>query len=159
MTKFQSYSDVTFIVEDNKEIPAHKIILQRCPYFAAMFNSEMREKHQSKIRIENFSYKVFYSIIKYIYTDNCEINLEVSKLFIYQFTLQNAMELFEAADIFGIDRLKIMCEHAIMASIDINNSAQIFLASDMHNAQGLRERALNFILQNFDQVSKTAGFE
>lgn len=33
------------------------------------------------------------------------------------------MELFEAADIFGIDRLKIMCEHAIMASIDINNSA------------------------------------
>ena len=46
-----------------------------------------------------------------------------------------------------------------MASIDVNNSATIFLTADMHNAQGLRDRAMNFILSNFDQVSKTPGFE
>ena len=44
------------------------------------------------------------------------------------------MELFEAADIFGIDRLKNMCEQAIMSNIDIENAAAIFHASDMHNA-------------------------
>ena len=69
------------------------------------------------------------------------------------------MELFEAADIFGIDRLKIMCESAIMSSIDVDNAAAIFHASDMHNASSLRERAMNFILHNFDEVSKTPGFE
>ncbi len=69
------------------------------------------------------------------------------------------MELFEAADIFGIDRLKAMCEQTIMSNIDIDNAAAIFHASDMHNASSLRERAMNFILHNFDDVSKTGGFE
>ena len=69
------------------------------------------------------------------------------------------MELFEAADHFGIERLKSMCEQAIIMNIDAENAAAIFHASDMHNAQSLREMALNFILQNFDQVSKTSGFE
>ena len=53
------YSDVTFILEENREIPAHKMILTRCPYFAGMFSSEMRERNLEKIKIENFSYKVF----------------------------------------------------------------------------------------------------
>ena len=69
------------------------------------------------------------------------------------------MELFEAADIFGIDRLKSMCESTIMSNIDTDNAAAIFHASDMHNASSLRERAMNFILHNFDEVSKTQGFE
>lgn len=69
------------------------------------------------------------------------------------------MELFEAADHFGIERLKSMCEQAIITNIDIENAAAIFHASDMHNASSLREMAINFILQNFDFVSKTQGFE
>lgn len=46
-----------------------------------------------------------------------------------------------------------------MSNIDTDNAAAIFHASDMHNAQSLRERAMNFILHNFDEVSKTQGFE
>lgn len=60
------------------------------------------------------------------------------------------MELFEAADHFGIDRLKTMCEQAIVANLDVENAAAIFHASDMHNATSLRDMALNFIIQNFD---------
>jgi len=44
------------------------------------------------------------------------------------------MEFFEAADQFGIDRLKAMCEQTIVANLDIENAAAIFHASDMHNA-------------------------
>jgi hypothetical protein len=69
------------------------------------------------------------------------------------------MELFEAADHFGIERLKTMCESAIIANIDTENAAAIFHASDMHNAASLREVSNNFILQNFDFVSKTDSFE
>lgn len=69
------------------------------------------------------------------------------------------MELFEAADHFGIDRLKSMCEQTIVANLDIENAAAIFHASDMHNATSLREVALHFIIQNFDQISKTAAFD
>ena len=86
-------------------------------------------------------------MLRYLYTDDCEI------------TLENAMELFEAADIFGIERLKNMCEQSIISNIDVENAAAIFHASDMHNAQSLRDRAISYILDCFDDVSKTSGFE
>lgn len=52
----QSFSDVTFILEGSKEFPAHKMLLARCPYFAAMFSMEMREKTLDKIKLENISH-------------------------------------------------------------------------------------------------------
>jgi BTB/POZ domain len=68
---------MSFILEDTKEIPAHKILLCRCPYFAAMFSNEMREKGQDKVKIENISSQIFLLILRYLYTDDCEITLEV----------------------------------------------------------------------------------
>ena len=69
---------MTFILEGTKEVPAHKILLTRCPYFAVMFTTEMRERHQEKIKIENISYQIFLLILKYLYTDDCDITLEVA---------------------------------------------------------------------------------
>lgn len=46
-----------------------------------------------------------------------------------------------------------------MSNLDIENAAAIFHAADMHNAVSLREIAMTFILQNFDFVSKSVGFE
>lgn len=68
---------MTFILEGNKEFPAHKMMLARCPYFAAMFSMEMKEKSLDKIRLENISYHIFAIVMKYLYTDDCEITLEV----------------------------------------------------------------------------------
>jgi len=48
------------------------------------------------------------------------------------------MQLFETADLFGIDRLKFMCEQAIINNIDSENAAAILHASDQHSAQRLR---------------------
>ena len=71
---------MTFILEGNKEVPAHKIMLARCPYFAAMFSMEMREKTMDKIKLENISFTIFMLVMKYLYTDDCTINLEVIAL-------------------------------------------------------------------------------
>lgn len=156
----EKFSDITFVLEGNKHVYGHKMLLSRCPYFTAMFASEMKESLERKVRlpryggvvilyflflqvtIENISHDIFLLMLRYLYTDDCEI------------TLENAMELFEAADIYGIDRLKSMCEQTIISSIDIDNAAAIFHASDMHHAQYLREMALNYILEKFDDVSK-----
>jgi len=35
----------------------------------------------------------------------------------------------------------------------------IHLAADMHNIQSLKEATLEFIVNNFDKVSKSAGFK
>lgn len=74
------FSDVTFVLEGYKEVPAHKMMLARCPYFANMFSMEMREKTMDKIKLENISYQIFMMVMKYLYTDYCEINLEVNNI-------------------------------------------------------------------------------
>ena len=52
--------------------------------------------------------------------------------------LDIAMELFQAADRFGVDRLKKMCESKMLASISIDNAATIFYAADIYNAVSTR---------------------
>ena len=50
-------------------------------------------------------------------------------------------------------------KQAILNNIDADNAAAILFASDQHSADRLREASLDFIVQNFDQVSKSPAFE
>jgi len=142
----QKLSDVTFVVE-GKEVYAHKLLCMRCSYFRAMFEGQMREAQQKTIKIPGVSHRVFKALLEYLYTDEVDISLEF------------AMELFVAADQFGVERLKRLCEQTILSSINIDSAALILQAANMHVAHGLRQTCLDFILRNFDAVSKTPAFE
>ncbi|CAL1129025.1 unnamed protein product [Cladocopium goreaui] len=139
-------SDVTFIVE-GKAVYAHKLLCMRCSYFRAMFDGQMREAQQKTITINNVSHRVFLALLEYLYTDEFEISMEI------------AMDLFVAADQFGIERLKRLCEKKILVSINIDSAATILQAANMHIANDLRQSCMDFILRNFDAVSKTPAFE
>ena len=142
----EKYSDVTIII-DSRSIFAHKFILSRSKYFEAMFSGQMIESSSREITICNISYKVFCEVLKYLYTDYIEGAVE------------NPLELLQAADLLCLDRLKKICEHNILASIDIENAATIYQASDVHNTTSLKDAALEFILANFDKVSKSSSFK
>lgn len=142
----QKLSDVAFLVE-GKPVYAHKLLCMRCSYFRAMFDGQMREAQQKTITINNVSYRVFLGLLEYLYTDEIEISLDM------------AMDLFVAADQFGVERLKRLCEKKILVSINVDTAATILQAAHMHHAVGLRQSCFDFILRNFDAVSKTAAFE
>lgn len=69
------------------------------------------------------------------------------------------MELFVAADLFGIPRLQAMCERRLLESLTVENAATVFHAADVHSASSLRTKALGYVLSHFEAVSKTAAFE
>jgi hypothetical protein len=142
----ETLSDVTFIVEGTP-VYAHKLMLMRCSYFRALFLGDMRESRMATIRIEQVSHPIFLQMLEYLYTDSLRIPLE------------SAMELFEAADLFCINRLKTMCEKRMLQSIVVENAAAIFHAADMHSALALRSKAKKYILSHFEAASKTACFE
>lgn len=142
----ETMSDVTFTVEGHT-VYAHKFMLVRCSYFRALFLGEMMESKMSNVRIELVSHAIFLQVLEYLYTDQLRIQLE------------DAMELFEAADLFCIPRLKTMCEKRMLQSINVDNAASIFHASDMHSALALRSKAKKYILSHFELVSRTASFE
>jgi hypothetical protein len=146
MVDEETLSDVTFIVEGTP-VYAHKLMLMRCSYFHALFLGQMRESKMSTIRIEQVSHSIFLQILEYLYSDQLKIPFE------------SAMELFEAADLFCIHRLKTMCEKRMLQSINIDNAAAIFHAADMHSANALRQKTKKFILSHFEAISKTTCFE
>ena len=93
------------------------------------------------------NYHIFLAVLEYLYTDELDISFEI------------AVELFVAADLFGIPRLQALCEKVIIQSIHIENAAMIFQAADMVNAPTLRSKALKYIIKHFDAVSKSVAFE
>lgn len=142
----ETLSDVRFVVE-GIQVYAHKLMLMRCSYFRALILGEMKESKEETIRIEQVSHPIFLDILEYLYTDQLRIPLE------------SAMELFEAADLFCIPRLKTMCEKRMLQSINIENAAVIFHAADLHSALSLRQKAKKYIMSHFEIISKTSSFE
>lgn len=90
---------------------------------------------------------IFLLILEYLYTDNVECDVD------------NAMELFAAADLFDISRLQAICEQCMLSKINIDNAAAIFLTADIHSATTLRAKVLKYILKHFELVSKSDAFE
>ena len=147
-------SDVTFFVE-GKEVYANRAILAgRSEYFhALLFSGCMRESiqtsseaitgvptHERKpIEIQDVSYEVFIKLLEYIYTD-CLKNI----------TLEIGIQLLITSEKFLLNRLKAMCEDVIRSHVTVDNVSGILLTSHQHNATGLKEIALEFILANLN---------
>ena len=146
MVDNQELSDIVFVVE-GISIYAHKILCSRCPVLKAMLTGEMMESRSSEISIPDIRHQIFLGLLEYLYTDSTTL------------TVDNAMEMFQAADRFGMDRLKRLCEKLMLHSLNVHNAAHILYAADLFGAGALREKCLGFILVHFNDVSKTSAFE
>jgi RCC1 and BTB domain-containing protein len=147
MVNDEEFSDVTFMVED-APVYAHRAILaQRCDHFAAMFRSGMRESVERVVPIPDISRQVFLLLLEYIYTDSVKIDVE------------NAIELYIASDIYQLERLRDMCCTVVRRNLNAENSGPLLQSADENHCQILREVCMNYVVENFDVVSKTEGIK
>ena len=143
----EEFSDVTFIVE-NQEVYAHRAILaQRCDHFAAMFRSGMRESVEKTISIPNISKRVFLMLLEYIYTDSVKIDVD------------SAIDLYIAADLYHLERLRDMCCTVVRRNLSAENSGPLLQSASEAHCHALREVCMAFVVENFDIVSKTEGIK
>lgn len=153
-------SDVCFIVE-GQEVFAHRAILAvRSEYFRVLlFNGHMRESVQATaaiatgtanpsgpIELQTVSHTVFMKVLEYLYTDTVK-----------DITLDLGIHLLIASEQFLLDRLKALCEDIIRRDINVDNVIGILVTSHQHNAQGLKEIALAFILKNLTEKTIQRG--
>lgn len=143
----EEFADVTFLI-DNEPVYAHRAILaQRCEHFAAMFRSGFRESVEKMITIPNISKTVFLLLLEYIYTDSVKIDVEY------------AIDLYIAADLYHLERLRDMCCTVVRRNLSAENSGQLLqIAADAH-CHVLKEVCMSYIVENFDTVSKTDGIK
>jgi RCC1 and BTB domain-containing protein len=141
------FSDVKFVVE-GRIIHAHKVILaSRCQHFNAMFTSGMREAFADEIKIPNVKYATFLALMNYLYSDIVTNDPTI------------AIELYAAADMFVIDRLKSKCAEMVQQQLDMENSCTLLCIADAIHAHHPREVIMKFIVNNFDGVSKLDSFQ
>jgi len=107
MKRNELFTDVTFKV-GTKEIKAHRCILAaRCSYFKNILTVGMRESIEKSIIISDIQAETFEKLIDYIYTEKTP----------YLSTIDDAIDLLIAANQYGLERLKKLCEKFLVGSI------------------------------------------
>lgn len=89
------------------EMKAHWCVLVSCPYFQSLYDSEMTEKREGKIRISVGKPTAVRAAISFLYNGILEVKYESVK------------ELLEVADYFQIEDLKKACSD-YLASVEVN---------------------------------------
>jgi RCC1 and BTB domain-containing protein len=143
----EEFADVTFLVQD-QPVYAHRAILaQRCEHFSAMFRSGMRESVERMVPIVDISRPVFLLLLEYIYTDSVKV------------TVENAVELYIAADIYRLERLRDMCTTVLKRNLNAENAGPLLQTASDNHCHILRDACMKFVVENFDAVSKTEGIK
>ncbi|CAL5054295.1 unnamed protein product [Urochloa decumbens] len=70
-----------------------------------------------------------------------------------------AQHLLAAADMYGIDRLKLMCEDRLCDGTDMETAATALGLAEQHGCSKLKARCLELIAANLDAVIETEGYK
>ncbi|KAL5510518.1 hypothetical protein EMCRGX_G006078 [Ephydatia muelleri] len=140
------FSDVMLAVGSH-EFKAHKAVLAaRSPVFSAMFEHEMEESRKNRVEISDLDQEVMQEMLAYIYTGKAP-NLK-----------KMADSLLSAADKYALDRLKVMCEEALCANLNIENVSDTLVLADLHSATQLKAMCIDFINNYAPEVMDTQGW-
>ncbi|XP_021483309.1 speckle-type POZ protein-like [Meriones unguiculatus] len=141
------FTDCCLLVS-GQEFWAHKAILAiRSPVFRAMFQHDMEERRKNRVEIKDLEPQVFKEMMGFIYTGKVP-NLHTM-----------AIGVLAAADRYGLERLKVLCEDALCRDLSVENAAHTLILADLHSAEQLKMQALDFITLHASEVSETSGWK
>jgi speckle-type POZ protein len=100
---------------------------------------------------------VFRNLLHFIYTDALPTKFEIQEE-----TLIMAQHLLVAADRYGMDRLKLICEDILCRHIDVDTVSTTLALAEQHQCQGLMEACFQFLKKSprsLNAVMATDGFD
>lgn len=155
MLKNKEGADVTFNV-DGRLFPAHRCVLAaRSPFFQAEFFGPMKKKPAQDIVIGDIKPDIFEVLLQFMYTDSLpdDCNAE-GNVTVWQ-------HLLVAADLYGLERLRLICEDKLCRSIDVQTVASTFALAEQHSCVQLKDECLEFVASRvvLGAVMETDGFK
>jgi speckle-type POZ protein len=130
------------------------MLAARSMVFKAGFFGAMKEKDEECIRIEDMEPAIFEALLHFVYTDSLPDAVADNTA---------AMQhLLVAADQYGLDRLRLMCEAKLCHGIDAETFATTLALADQHRCTLLKDACLRFVASGDDAlgaVMKTDGFK
>lgn len=148
-------TDVMFHV-GKETFPAHRLILMaRSPVLSAMLSSPMKEGEGGVVSIMDVEPFVFKSLLHFIYSDEiAELGSDESSK-----NVPLVQHLLAAADRFGLERLRRMCERKLCEAMEVETAATTLALAEQSHALELKRVALTFVAENLAQVMGTDGWE
>ncbi|XP_066347943.1 BTB/POZ and MATH domain-containing protein 2-like [Miscanthus floridulus] len=152
-------ADVTFVVGD-RFFRAHRYVLAaRSMVFKAQLFGAMKEAQQGGdgarcvIKVDDMDPAAFAGLLHYIYTDSLADDCTAGRVVA-------AQHLLVAADRYGLDRLRMLCEARLCGWIDVQSVATTLALAERHQCVKLREACLRFLSwpDMLRAAMKTEGF-
>lgn len=157
----QEASDVTFVV-DGEKFHAHKLVLAaRSPLFKAKFFDSSEQSNE--VVITDMEPMVFKAMLHYIYRDTLpdeEPTSPNSSSSSSSSTTETLTErLLAVAHMYGLRRLRLLCESKLCRSISVNTVASTLALAENNHATDLKGACLKFAAENLAGVMRSKGFE
>jgi speckle-type POZ protein len=147
--------DVEFRVGTEK-FSAHRLVLAaRSRVFRAQLFGPMKEgTAREPIRIDGMEAQVFSTLLTFMYTDALP---DMDQ----QDEYDMAQHLLVAADMYDLERLKLICEDRLCNHISMSSVATILVLAEQHHCPVLKEACLVFLSSptNLDEAMESEGFD
>ena len=129
-------SDIVLICQE-EEIRAHKLILSaRSPVFRAMLQTDMSERANGEIKINDADKDVLKEMVGYLYTAKVEEKFTKYK------------ELLILANKYEVEELIKLCGTKVAESLNDDNALQVGVFAELHNAEDLMKACVKYIMDN-----------
>ncbi|CAM0902591.1 unnamed protein product [Alopecurus aequalis] len=151
-------ADVTFNV-GGEEFCANKFLLAaRSPIFAAQLFGPMADKDMRHVEVIDMEPTIFEMMRYYIYTDSLPPCSDHGGAY----SNPEMQHLLVAADRYGLDRLKQMCEEELCKRMDVETVTTTLALADQHQCKRLKEACIGFMASSTEvmaAVAETIGFK
>ncbi|SPP77587.1 BTB/POZ domain-containing protein 9-like [Drosophila guanche] len=145
----ERYSDVEFLVEEQR-LPAHRYILaERSEYFRAMLYGNLSESKEREIRLE-VPVSAFKLILGYIYTGKLPLSL---------LDVDVIMDVLELAHLYGLLNVEAAIRKHLQQNLAPSNVCTILDAARRHSMDELTEECLKFMDRNACILLEESSFE
>ena len=149
--KNEQFCDVILEVgsgDDQARLKAHRVVLCAVsPFFNNALNSDMKEKKEGVIRLEETTKVVMEEVLEYMYTGHVDINDH------------NVFGLLEMADFLVVLTLKKLTTDFLSGHLSLSNCIDAYYTAVKYQSPALEEEAKNFIFENFMDVTESADFQ
>jgi len=136
------WTDARIILDDGHEYHVHKIILSTVPYFDSLFSADgMNESDTGDVTLHDVSSDIMDALIEYVYKREFRVNVE------------NAANLFVAADMLQISPLIGKCLQVMLENINVDRCIDLLnMAEFFDTASCLRTPVLDFVSRKIGQI-------
>ncbi|KAJ4906767.1 BTB/POZ and MATH domain-containing protein 3 [Raphanus sativus] len=153
--------DIAFQVGD-ETYKAHKLILAaRSPVFRAQFYGPIGNNNVDTIVIEDIEPSIFKAMLSFIYTDVLPDLHKITGSASVSSLTNMIQHLLAAADLYDIERLKVLCEVFLCENLNVDNVATTLALAEQHHLVELKAFCLKFVISpgNLRAVMKSEGFK